>query len=58
MRSNTKSDPWWLPYQAMTCAPVASLPGESGGFANNAIATSTPASVPDAGAHLLSHADM
>jgi hypothetical protein len=37
---------------------VASLPGEFGGFANNAIATSAAANTPDAGAHLLSHADM
>jgi hypothetical protein len=57
MRSNTRSDVWWLPYQAMTCAPVAAEPGEFGP-AKNAIATSTPASTPDAGAHLLSHADM
>jgi hypothetical protein len=41
----------------MTCAPVASLPGEFGP-AKNAIATSTAASTPDAGAHLLSHVDM
>ena len=57
MRSNSKSAVWWLWYQAMTCAPVASSPGEFGP-AKNAIATSTPASAPDAGAHLLSHADM
>ena len=57
MMSNTKSAVWWLPYQAMTWAPVALSPGEFGP-AKNAIATSTPASTPDAGAHLLSHADM
>jgi hypothetical protein len=48
---------WWLPYQAMTCAPVALSPGALGDV-KNAMATSIPASVPDAGAHLLSHADM
>ena len=57
MTSDAKSGVWWLWYQAMTCTPVASLPGVLG-CAKSVIATSTPASVPAASAHLLSHVDM
>ncbi len=41
----------------ITCAPVALSPGVLG-VVKIEIATSTPASTPDAGAHLLSHVDI